>query len=145
MQTKCLVMGIAVILAVTFPAVVCGIDINENLIELAKNKYPEAEFHALDIEETDFDKVFDVILTCGVFNLRIAGIEESMRSVLKRIFTLAKEVLHLNLLTYYVPTKSVELFYVKPEDILHFSINELSRHVHLLHRGEDMYLSIYQS
>ena len=123
----------------------CGIDINENLIELAKNKYPEAEFHALDIEETDFNKVFDVILICGVFNLRIAGIEESMRSVLKRIFSLAKEVLHLNLLTYYVPIRNIELFYVKPEDILHFSINELSRHIRLLHRGEDIYLSIYQS
>ena len=85
----------------------CGIDINENLIELAKNKYPEAEFHALDIEETDFTKVFDVILICGVFNLRIAGIEESMRSVLKRIFSLAKEVLHLNLLTYYVPIRNI--------------------------------------
>jgi SAM-dependent methyltransferase len=123
----------------------CGIDINENLIELAKNKFPEAEFHVLDIEETDFNKTFDLILICGVFNLRIAGIEESMKSILKRIFPLSKEALHLNLLTYYVPIRNIELFYVKPEDILHFSINELSRHVRLLHISEDIYLSIYQS
>ena len=123
----------------------CGIDMNENLIALARNKYPETEFHALDIEEADFNNVFDIILMCGVFNLRIAGIKESMKNVLKRIFPLAKEVLHLNLLTSYVPKRNIELFYVKPEEILHFSINQLSRHVRLLHRGEDIYLSIYRS
>jgi SAM-dependent methyltransferase len=123
----------------------CGIDINENLIELAEKKYPEAAFHALDIEETDFNKVFDVILICGAFNLRIAGIEESMKNILKRIFPLAREALHLNLLTYYVPARNIELFYVKPEDILSFSINELSPDVRLIQKGEDIYLSVYQS
>jgi len=122
----------------------CGIDVNENLIELAKSKYPGTEFHAFDIEERDFNSVFDVIFICGVFNLRIAGIEESMKNIIKKIFLLAKESLHCTLLTYYVPLRNMELFYVKPEEILHYSINELSRHVRLLHRGEDIYLSVYQ-
>ncbi len=120
----------------------CGIDINENLIGLAKEKYPEAEFLTMDIEETDFERKFDIIFVCGVFNLRIAGIEKSMKNVLKKLFSLCSESLHLNFLTYHVPRRSIELFYVKPEEILQFAITEISRSVTLRHEKEDIYLSI---
>lgn len=123
----------------------CGMDVNENLTELAKRKYPKAEFISVDIEEEEIGQRFDIIFVCGVFNLRIAGIEDSMRELLKRLFGLCKECLHINFLTYYVPQRSVELFYVKPEDILQFAITELSRAVILRHEREDIYLSIYKT
>lgn len=122
----------------------CGIDINENLIELARRKYPEAEFIALDIDEAELNRVFDVVFVCGVFNLRIAGIEESMKSILKKLFKLCKEALHVNLLTYYIPQRNVELFYVKPEEMLQFVVAEISPSVSLLHTKEDIFLSIYR-
>lgn len=127
------------------PVHYCGIDVNENLIELARRKYPEAEFIALDIDETELNRDFDIIFVCGVFNLRIAGIEESMKNVLKKLSRLCKEALHINLLTYYTPQRSVELFYVKPEEILQFAITELSRSVTLLHTKEDIFLSVYRT
>lgn len=123
----------------------CGIDINKDLIELAMRKYPEAEFIVMDIDETDFGRHFDIIFVCGVFNLRITGIEESMKHILKKLFGLCTEALHVNLLTSYIPRKSVELFYVKPEELLNFAITELSRSVALLHTKEDIFLSIYRS
>ncbi len=122
----------------------CGIDVNENLIKLAKSKYPETEFIAVDLEESEFERVFDVIFICGVFNLRIAGIEESMKNVLKKLFRLCKEALHVNLLSYYIAQRNVELFYVKPEEILKFAITELSRSVTLIHEKEDIFLSVYR-
>jgi ubiquinone/menaquinone biosynthesis C-methylase UbiE len=122
----------------------CGIDINENLIELARRKLPEAEFIVMDIEEREFKRDFDVIFVCGVFNLRIAGVEESMKNVLKKLFRLCKEALFVNLLTYYVPQRNIELFYVKPEEILQFALTELSRSVTLMNTKEDIYLSIYR-
>jgi 2-polyprenyl-3-methyl-5-hydroxy-6-metoxy-1,4-benzoquinol methylase len=122
----------------------CGIDVNENLIELAGRKYPEAEFIAIDIDETEFNRAFDIVFICGVFNLRIAGIEELMKSVLKKLFKLCKEALHINLLTHYIPQKNVELFYVRPEEILQFVIAEISRSVTLMHTKEDIFLSIYR-
>ena len=125
------------------PVNYCGIDINENLIALAKRKYPEAEFIHMDIEEAEIGQRFDIIFVCGVFNLRIAGIEESMKYVLKKLFTLCRESLHINFLTYYVPQRNVELFYVRPEEILCFSVTEFSRNVTLRHMQEDIYLSIY--
>jgi len=122
----------------------CGIDVNDNLIELAQHKYPQAEFIALDIDEDTFHRRFDVIIGIGVFNLRIAGIEESMKGLLKNLFPLCRESLHINFLTYYVPRRSVELFYVRPEEIVEFVITEISRTVTVRHMKEDIFLSVYK-
>ena len=122
----------------------CGIDVNANLIALAKIKYPEAEFIALDIDEEDFRRQFDVIVACGVFNLRIAGIEESSRHILKKLFGLCREAMHVNFLAYDAPQRSVELFYVKPEEIRRFAVAELSRAVALTHEKEDVFLSVFR-
>ena len=122
----------------------CGIDINKHLIDLARRKYPETEFITMDIDETELNRHFDIIFVCGVFNLRVAGIEESMKSILNKLFRLCKEALHVNLLTYYVPKRTVELFYVKPEEILNFAIAELSKSVKLMHTKQDIFLSVYR-
>jgi 2-polyprenyl-3-methyl-5-hydroxy-6-metoxy-1,4-benzoquinol methylase len=121
----------------------CGIDINDALISTAKTKYPEDEFIALDIDETAFNRTFDIVFVCGVFNLRIAGIKDSMKTILKNLFPRCRRALHVNLLTYYVPQRNVELFYVKPEEILEFLIREISTSVTLRHLDEDIFLSIY--
>ena len=122
----------------------CGIDVNENLIALARRKYPEARFMATDIDEYPFDLRFDVIIAVGVFNLRIAGIEESVKCLLKKLFPLCRESLHANFLTYYVPRRTVELFYVKPEEIVTFAITEMSPAVTVRHMQEDIFLSVYK-
>ena len=122
----------------------CGIDVNDNLIQLAQHKYPQTEFIALDIDEDTFHRRFDVIIGIGVFNLRIAGIEESMKGLLKNLFPLCRESLHINFLTYYVPRRSVELFYVRPEEIVEFIITEISRTVTVRHMKEDIFLSVYK-
>jgi SAM-dependent methyltransferase len=123
----------------------CGIDINKHFIELARKKYPEAEFIVMDIDETEFNRNFDIIFACGVFNLRISGIEESMQHLLKKLFSLCNDALHVNLLTSYVPNKSIELFYSKPEELLTFTIAEISCSVTLVHSKKDIFLSVYRS
>lgn len=120
----------------------CGIDINENLISLARDKYPEAEFIAQDIEEASLSRTFNLIFVCGVFNLRVAGIQEMMENILKELFRVCTDALHINTPSYYVPQRTVELFYVKPEEILRFALTQLSPKVTLMHTGEDIYLSV---
>jgi SAM-dependent methyltransferase len=120
----------------------CGIDVNGNLIELAKRKYPDAEFITTDIEEAEIVRKFDIIFACGVFNLRIAGIEKSVKNVLRKLAGICEETLHVNFLTYYVPRRNVELFYLRPEEILQFAIAELSGSVILRHFKEDIFLSV---
>jgi len=121
-----------------------GIDINENLISLARSKHPDAEFIALDIEEERLTRTFNLIFVCGVFNLRVANIKKTMKDILKRLFSLCTDALHINALSYYVPQRTVELFYVKPEELLRFALTELSPKVTLTHADEDIYLSVYK-
>jgi SAM-dependent methyltransferase len=122
----------------------CGIDVNANLIALARDKYPEAEFIELDIDEEEFTRQFDVIILCGVFNLRIAGIAESSRHILKKLFGFCREAMHVNFLAHDIPQRSVELFYVKPEEIRQFAVAELSPLITLRHDKEDIFLSVYR-
>ena len=77
-------------------------------------------------------------------NLRVAGIEESSRHILKKLFGLCREAMHINFLAYDTPQRSVELFYVKPEVIRQFAVAELAPAVTLRHDKEDIFLSVYR-
>ena len=124
----------------------CGIDVNEGLVELARKKHPDAEFLCVDIEETDLDRTFDVVLICGVFNLRIAGIDESMRNCLRRLFALSRKGLHLNVPSTDAPRMDITLHYADPEALLCFARKELSP-ASVLHSGlvpDEFFLSVYR-
>lgn len=124
----------------------CGVDVNPGLTALARRKYPEAEFLTLDIEEAPWQRRFDVVVACGVFNLRIGGIAASHRETIKALYDLCRESLHLNFLTARTPRQDVELFYVEPADLLRFSLEELSPRVTLSHGlvPEDLFLSVFR-
>jgi 2-polyprenyl-3-methyl-5-hydroxy-6-metoxy-1,4-benzoquinol methylase len=127
------------------PGKYCGIDVNEKLITLASRKHPGAEFIVMDIEEHDIERQFDVVLACGVFNLRIAGIEESLKNLIKKLFRICRHAVHLNLLNHYIPVRNIDLFYVKPEEIMKFVSDECSRTASLLSEREDLFISISKS
>lgn len=123
----------------------CGIDVNANLVALARRKYPDVTFLVLDLEEEAFDRRFDIVIAIGVFNLRIAGIEESMKNLLRKLFQLSAEALHVNFLTSHQARKDVELFYVDPEEILRLALKEFSPRVTLRHFHDDVFLSVYKT
>ena len=124
----------------------CGVDVNKNFIDFAARKFPGAEFIAADIEESGLRRLFDIILCCGVFNLRVGGIEESVRNVLKKLFGLCREAMHFNVLSYNTLQRDIELFYVRPEEISRFIRTELT--VNAVMRDDlvkgDLFLSIYK-
>jgi len=103
-----------------------GVDIHPDLIALARGKHPEAEFIATDIEEEPLERTFDVVLACGVFNLRIGGIGESVEAILPLLFGYAREALHANFLSARAPRHDVELHYVDPAWLLAFAREKLS-------------------
>jgi len=125
----------------------CGIDVNPNLIDLARRKYPEAELLVHDIEEESLERSFDTILVCGVFNLRIAGIADSLRSSLRNLMPLCREGLHFNVPSARAAHRDVELHYENPEDLLQFARRELSPSAHL-HDDlveDELFLSVYRT
>jgi SAM-dependent methyltransferase len=122
----------------------CGVDVNPGLIALAEAKFPGTEFLALDIEEQPFERRFDVVVACGVFNLRIGGIGASIPGLLRRLYGLAETALHANFLSARTGRQDVELHYADPVELLGFALSELSPRVVLRHGlvPGDFFLSV---
>lgn len=128
------------------PVSYTGFDINQHLISLANIKFPEAEFREFDIEEDRLSENFDYIFLCGVFNLKVAGINETIRNVLKMLFEHCNTALAFNALSDRSLNKDFQLHYVSPEKILQFALKELSPHVLLKEssNSDDFTIFVYK-
>jgi SAM-dependent methyltransferase len=110
----------------SIPVSYTGFDINESMIKLAGKKYPECVFKVFDIEEDALTEEFDYIFLCGVFNLKIPGIDKTIRTVLKKLFERCRSTLVFNGLSADDPRKAFDLHYVSPGDMVEFAIQNLS-------------------
>ncbi len=108
-----------------------GFDINGRLIALAKEKYPDAIFRVFDIERDDLSEEFDYIFLCGVFNLKVQGIDKLVAFTLKKLFRHCRIGLAFNALSSHEPQKDFELHYVSPEEISDLAIRALSPSVRM--------------
>ncbi len=124
-----------------------GIDINGNFINVAKKKYPECLFKVTSIDEGPLDEYYDYIFICGVFNLRVPGVQDDLRNALVTLFKNCNKGLALNALSSHTPVKDAELNYTSPEDTVKFAIENLSPSVVLRHDRipNDFTLFIYTS
>ena len=124
-----------------------GVDINENFIALAKKKFPECTFKVMSIDEEPLEGYFDYIFICGVFNLKVPGIQRDVRNALVKLFQYCNKGLALNALSSHAPIKDPELNYTSPEDMVKFCIENLSPSVALHHDRieNDFTLFVYPS
>ena len=110
-----------------------GFDINEKLVSLAKKKFPECRFKVFDMESDELDEDFDYVFLCGVFNLRVEGLDETIKNTLTKLFKRCRIALAFNALSAYNPKKDFELHYVYPEEMFEFAVKNLSPFVILKH------------
>jgi SAM-dependent methyltransferase len=110
-----------------------GFDINENLIALARQKFPGTRFEVCDIERDTISEEFDYIFLCGVFNLKVQGIDEFIQVALKKLFRSCRIGLAFNALSAHAPQKDFELHYTSPEALLGFALEHLSPFVVMRH------------
>ncbi|MGB9710065.1 MAG: class I SAM-dependent methyltransferase [Thermodesulfovibrio sp.] len=96
-----------------------GIDINPSLIEFARKNYPEAEFHAMDIENEPLSEFFDLTVAIGVFNLAVQDVKELMQRCLKILFQHTTERVILTCLNEKTKLRDIGVTY--------FSVKELQR------------------
>jgi len=108
-----------------------GYDINEKLISLAQKKYGENRFRAFDLDEDTLAEDFDYIFLCGVFNLRIAGLDVIIKKTLARLFQHCRRGLAFNALSALNPRKDFELYYSSPDELFSFAVKALSPYVAL--------------
>ena len=124
-----------------------GIDINENFINVAKKKYPECAFQVMNTDEDELEGYYDYIFICGVFNLRVPGVQDDLQNTLITLFKHCNKGLALNALSSHTPVKDVELNFTSPEDMVKFAIEHLSPSVVLRHDRipNDFTLFVYTS
>lgn len=110
-----------------------GYDINEKLIALAKQKFPDAVFRVFDIDKDTINEDFDYIFLCGVFNLKVEGLDDMIKDTLTKLFKHCRIGFAFNALSSHNPKKDFELHYTLPEDIFSFAVQNLSPYVSLRH------------
>lgn len=115
------------------PVTYTGFDINKRLISLAGQKFTECTFRVFDINTDELDEDFDYIFLCGVFNLRVEGLDEIIKNTLIKLFKRCRIALAFNALSSHNPQKEFELHYICPEDLFKFAVKNLSPMVALRH------------
>ena len=100
-----------------------GVDILDEFLTTAKNKYPEAKFGQL----IEFEKEkFDYIIISGVFNNKMDDNVGYYQEQLKKLFPMVNKGIAFNMMSAYVDYFDENLFYEKPENVFQFIKKEIS-------------------
>jgi len=110
-----------------------GYDLSEAMLDLARQKHPEARFERRNIFEQGLPEDFDFILVSGVFNNRVDDNQGMMHDTLSILFPHIRRALAFNALSCYVDHRVPELSYISPEDVFSFCMRTLSPNVTLRH------------
>jgi SAM-dependent methyltransferase len=106
-----------------------GIDIVPELVEVAKRKYPEAEFMVSDIIDIPMDKKFDFVLSSGIFNAQLKEgnnlehIEISLLSMLER----ANKMVSSDFMSTYVDFQKSGAWHTDPKWLMDLIRQKMSK------------------
>lgn len=105
-----------------------GYDLNPNLIKIAKEQYPAAEFQVKDIQSEPFPR-FDYIVSSSAFNLRLLEDDNYAFAgdMLNRCYDHADRGVAIDFLTSYVDYESPEAFHYQPEKMFAIAKNITKR------------------
>ena len=108
-----------------------GIDISQKMIDFAKKKFPDVDFHKVDLIKDKFDRKFDYVVSSGAFNIRMSDLASHKSSVIQmisRMFSLSRSGTAVNFLSrsslYLIPEGAADgadkYVYYSEEEVLHF-------------------------
>jgi hypothetical protein len=110
-----------------------GFDINPQLVEIARKKYPRAKFVVRDIQIESFS-TFDFVVSSSAFNLRLNVQDnyEFIEEILRTCFFHSTHGVAFDFLSSYVDHESPHAFHYDPERV--FSIaKKITKRVCLRH------------
>lgn len=112
-----------------------GLDISEELIKKAQQKYPQknCEFIVGDILSTDLQGLqVDYAIESGAFSFKITDNESYVRAAMQKMYEVSREGIALNFLTSYADYSLEKNFHFEPEKIFSWA-QKLSRFVSISH------------
>ncbi|AKG91245.1 Methyltransferase domain [Geoglobus ahangari] len=111
-----------------------GWDISKKMIEIGKNRHPNANFKVVDILNENLEHYkdfFDYVLVSGVFHIKVdsdPNVHNAwIKEILLRLWSLCKKGIAVNFLTEYVDWEDDDLYYCSISDIVSFCVSNLSR------------------
>lgn len=114
-----------------------GYDLSPDLIEIAKERFPEAHFEVRDIQNEGISNKFDYIVSSQTFNFRLSN-ESNMdlvKSCLKISINNCNKGICFDFLSSYVDYQEDHLYYYSPEELFAFA-KTLTKRVTLKHDSE---------
>lgn len=103
-----------------------GIDACEQMIQTAKDAYPSGQFYTTWLEEYQTKIPFDSVVASGVFSLRVTDQKNYFLRQLQSAYSLAREILMVNILTREMPKKEqFKCFYYYDPELLKNDIKQL--------------------
>lgn len=84
------------------PSKYVGIDICQDMLDIAKQKHPQGNFQKQHILEMPDDDKYDIVVACAVLNMLIGTVAEQhgyVKSCLKKMFDLSKHITGVTFLT----------------------------------------------
>lgn len=112
-----------------------GLDINEALINQAKERFGKDNFFLQDIMADGFNRKFDYVILSGLFNTNVGQKADWTQAFLVKMFELSKSFISFNAISTHVSYEDEHMFYLSPEKMLDYCITKLSPRVTLAHHN----------
>ncbi len=124
-----------------------GIDVNAQMIALAKVKSPEVTFEVKDILDDKLKGEYDYVVASGIFSLETPDWQAVTEKILRKMYQLSRIGIGVNFLSSLTTgEKYTNMHYAHPEDITNFVHKKMSTRIVLRHdyRPNDFTLYIYK-
>jgi SAM-dependent methyltransferase len=112
-----------------------GVDINENLLAQARQRFEGIDVRNVDLLSSDVPGPFDYVVMSTIFNLDHGQTTAWIETFLERMWAHTSHLLYWNALTTHVTRRDPGFVYLDPSDMLRFCIERLSRRCTLVHHG----------
>ncbi len=96
-----------------------GIDINSDMLEAAREKYPDVTFESRDILEEPFDAgQFDFVFESGIFNLKTPNTVERTFATIDRMVEAASKGVAMNFVSRLSGNSNPDVYYWEPSEVV---------------------------
>jgi cyclopropane fatty-acyl-phospholipid synthase-like methyltransferase len=112
-----------------------GYDINEMLLDQARNRFQGIDVQSRDIMIEDITQRFDYVVPSGLFNINVGQSSDWIKNFLEKMYALSNEVLVFNMISTHVTYRDEGMFYMDPAEVLSFCISNLSKRTTLAHHN----------
>jgi SAM-dependent methyltransferase len=113
-----------------------GYDLSPDLVNIAKEKFPDAKFEVRDIQTEGIPEKFDYIVSSQTFNFKLEN-ESNMdlvKACLRICYENCTKGICFDFLTSYVDYREEHLFYYSPEELFSFA-KSLTKRVSISHES----------